>query len=557
MPSSRRARLGDYAALQMLIAAPNYGANSDFTSGRIGRSATCTSGLNPFLIMTISEDCLKILETSLKVNTTVEQTQAELNFQGGLFDLPAGEVRAAIGADYRKESAEYLVDRGVSAQNIVSSAIGMFGTSSTAGSTTAKEVYVEALVPVLKDVPLVRALSINAGFRHSEYDTAGGADTWKLTADWDVIDYIKIRGGYQVANRAPNVAELYQSPQNVQANWGDHDPCSILTVAPYGNRASNPNRAQVQALCSALSGGFPIDSNYIGNQPVYFPAGVDLTRGNPDLKSEEAKTWTIGTVLRSPFEVEALRNLTLSVDLYSIKIDGAIGVASTQPVYQSCLNGLGTNPTYDPNNEFCRKIIRLPSNGYWVAVDAAYSNLAFIKTAGMDVQLDWRANTPFFGGRTGTVFANVNYNHLDKYDVQAFTGASLVHYKDAISTGYGNNFPFGAQFKWKLFTTLGYSVGPVSASMNWRHLPSIRNLAVATNPTARQLPTESYDIFDIAAQWEINSTFVVRGGLDNLFDTDPNKVGVNPGVTNAAAMTDRGVYDVLGRRFFVGVTARF
>ncbi len=265
--------LGDQAALQLLIAAPNYGANADFVNGRIGRSAHCTSGINPFTTTPISEDCLKIIETSLKINSTLVQEQAEVNVQGGLFSLPAGEVRAAIGADYRKEHAEYLADRGVSAQNIVSSAIGMFGTSTTYGSTKAKEAYLEALVPVLRDVPFVKALDLNAGYRHSSYDPGGSAETWKLTADWDINDYIKIRGGRQVANRAPNVAELYQAPQFVQANWGDHDPCSILTVAPYGNRATNPNRAQVQALCTALSGGFVIDNNFIGNQPGLLPGG--------------------------------------------------------------------------------------------------------------------------------------------------------------------------------------------------------------------------------------------------------------------------------------------
>ncbi len=155
------------------------------------------------------------------------------------------------------------------------------------------------------------------------------------------------------------------------------------------------------------------------------------------------------------------------------------------------------------------------------------------------------------------MFANISYNRLGKYDVQAFQGSPVVHYKDSVATGYGNNFPFGAQYEWKTFSTFGYGVGPASLSFNWRHLPSVRNLALATNAAARQLPTESYDLFDMAATWALTDSIDVRGGIDNLFDKDPLRVGVNPGVTNATAMTDKGVYDVLGRRFFVGVNVRF
>ncbi len=54
------------------------------------------------------------------------------------------------------------------------------------------------------------ALELNAGYRFSDYNINAGSDnTWKLTANWDINDFVKVRGGRQVANRAPNIAELF------------------------------------------------------------------------------------------------------------------------------------------------------------------------------------------------------------------------------------------------------------------------------------------------------------------------------------------------------------
>lgn len=547
----------DLLAYQTLINLPNYGANADFNNGRTGLLAHCTSGLNPFVTTEVSQDCKNIISSPMKTVTSLQQEQIEVDVQGALFALPAGDFRFAIGSDYRKNTYQYDPDRGFSTQNINSLAVGLFDTTFTQGQIGVKEIYAEALAPIVKDLPFVKALNLNVGYRYSDYDTnTGGVSTWKATADWDVNDWVKIRGGRQNANRAPNVAEMFQPAVFSTVPWPDHDPCSIVTRAPYGNVAANPDRAKVQQLCTTLSGGFPVDSNFNGNQSVYFPLGRDLTQGSLNLKPEEAKTFTLGTVLRSPFESDYLRRLTVSVDYYDIDLEGAISPATTQTVYQQCFNGLGTNPNYDPNNPYCKLIIRSPINGFWLATNAQYQNLGAIKTAGVDTQIDWSATTPFIGDRDGTIFANVNVNYLQKYDVQNFKGGPMIHYADTVGGPTGSP-PYGAQFKWKFYTTVGYSVGPATAALAWRHLPSVRNAALATNTTATQLPSPAYDLFDLSARWAFSSMYEVRLGVDNVLNKLPPTVGILPGVTNSAGVTDLGSYDVLGRRFYVGGVAKF
>ncbi|BBC71147.1 TonB-dependent receptor [Altererythrobacter sp. B11] len=547
----------DLARYQDLINRPNYGAGASFNNGRTGLLATCTSGLNPFLNTPVSQDCIDIIGAPIKTVSDLKQNQAELNLQGSLTEIPAGDLRFAAGAAYRENSFSYEPDPAISTTNTTSLTVGLFDTSATEGKTTVKEVYGELLIPVLADLPFVQSLTINAGARYSDYNTAGGVTTWKVNGDWSINDWLQVRGGYQRANRAPNVAELFQPAVFQTVQWPDHDPCSMFTRADYGNVASNPNRAQVQALCTALAGGFPIGDNFAGNVPTYFPLGRDLQRGNENLKSEKASTWTAGVVIRSPLETPALRNLQLSVDYYNIKIDGAIAPASTQVVYQECFNALGNNPTYDPNFDYCQRISRSDVNGFWIATEASFENLGMIATSGVDVQLDWSVDAPGIGGDTGAFFANVLFNYLEKYEVQNNPGGPVFDYADTIGATIFNP-PYGAQFKWKLNTTVGYDFGPGSLSLNWRHTPSVRHFAKATNPTAAQNDIKAYDIFDLAANYRLNDKLQFRAGVDNLFDRDPNIYGAIPGTTDAVGEPEPGgSFDVLGRRFYIGAKVSF
>jgi outer membrane cobalamin receptor len=448
--------------------------------------------------------------------------------------------------------------------NITSVVAGQFDTTETRGNITVKEIYGEILAPLLKDVPFAKNLELNGGYRFSDYNINAGSDsTWKLTVNWDVNDFVKFRGGRQIANRAPNISELYSPAVFEIVSWTDHDPCSNLTRATYGNMASNPDRAKVNTLCSQLPGvdGKPngytgFGPGYGGQNAVYFPLGRDLTQGNIDLASEQAKTWTAGVVLRSPFESDALKDIQWSIDWYSINVDGAISTATTSYVYQECFNAFGTNPTYDPNNTFCQRIIRDGLNGNWLATEAQFINLSKVSTSGIDTTFDYRIRTPFFGDRTGALSVNINASWLESYDVQVAPSLPSFSYKDSIGSQYG------AQYKYKTLTNIGYAVGGASVNLSWRHLPKVRHNSLVTNPLSTTSPTSSYELFGLTGRWSINDTWTVRGGVDNLMTRKPVLVGANwvptaagSGVTSAAGTTDTSNYDIIGRRYYLGFNA--
>jgi outer membrane receptor protein involved in Fe transport len=549
----------DRARYQELIKQPNYGAGYSASFGLIGRLATCTSGINPFVNTPVSKDCIDIVDGKLKTTTTLGQRSIEANFQGAGFSLPAGESRFAFGADYRSNTIAYRPDPGMSKDNILSNAIGIFGAADVTGSASVKEVYGEADFPILANMTAVKKLELNVGYRYSDYDTkAGAVDTWKALLSWQVNDYVTFRGGPQRATRAPNIAEMFTPSTVLVTLWPTGDPCSTNTTppgVPWANTAGNPNRQKVIDLCNQLAVGSttgPISTSY-GGLGFYFPLALDQQVGNPDVKSEKGTTYTFGTVLRSPFESAALSNLTATIDYYHIKIDGAITPLTSEIAYRQCFNANGvSNPAYSLSNPYCQLIHRSPT-GATDTVIGKFTNIGMLQTSGVDLNLDWRAMLNDIGiGLPGALTANLAYTKLLEYKVQVATGEKVTDYKG--SSGFDTNT--GAQFSWKSLLSVGYAVGPANVSLRWRHLPSVMNAGKVLNPTSTVRDTDSNDQFDLFGGWKVTDHVTVRAGIENVFDKDPPIVGASPAST-AAGNTDASVYDILGRRYFVGVKAKF
>jgi len=443
---------------------------------------------------------------------------------------------------------------------VIARQIGLFAANDTAGSLNVREIYAEALVPLLRDLPAIRELSLEIGGRYSDYSTEGGLETYKALVNWKFNDYLSMRGGYQRANRAPNTAELFTGPTTTVAGFPQSDPCANNTLAAYGNIAANPNRAQVQALCTALIGnttsaytqGGP--GNFIGGNGGFFPLELEIRAGNPDLESESAKTYTAGIVLRSPFESAAIAGLTASVDWYSITIDDAISPLPGTTIYENCFNANGSsNPTYSLNDPggYCSLIFRDPVTGGRATVASPYSNLGTIKTSGIDTQINWRANFADLGAERvpGALTASFAWSYLLKFDTQSIPGGPFVKNENTLAQN--------GQFKYRTNLNLGYAVGPWGFGLTWQHLPSVKNAAAATAPATTLGGAGAYDLFDMNAHWDLSSMVSLRFGIDNLLDADPEIVGRNPGVTNALGSTSPNYYDVLGRRFYGGVKLTF
>lgn len=549
------------ARYNKVITAPNYGRGFSMTdpSGILGYKLTCTSGLPVFSSFTPSQDCMDAIEAKMKNITSFSQDIIEANFQGGLFDLPAGQLRGAAGLSYRKNAVNFEPDILNNRESTLDFPIGLFAANGASGDLDAKEVYGELLVPVLSGIPGISELSLELGGRYSDYSTEGGLFTYKILANWRINEFVSFRGGYQEANRAPNTAELYAGVTTFVAGFPYSDPCAINTRAPWGNLASNANRAQVQALCSAIigSGTSVFDSApsaYIGGNGGFFPLELELRQGNLDLESEKAKTITAGIVLRSPFQHPAANGMSLTLDWYDITVDNAISPLPSTTVYENCFNASGTsNPTYSLNDPggFCGLIVRDPVTGGRATVQAPYFNLGTIKTSGIDVQYTWRAGFDDMGLSSvpGSMIVNLSGTYLLEYQTQNVPGG--VFYENKGSMAQNGQY----DYRWNL--GVNYLVGDWNVGLGWQYLPSAENAVYPVTPTTTLQGPGSYSLFNLSANWTVNDTVALRFGVDNLFDVAPQVVGRDPGFNEANGSTAPNAYDVLGRRYYAGVKLSF
>jgi iron complex outermembrane recepter protein len=534
-----------------VVQAPNFGRNLNSSVGPpLFFELKCTTGLPIFTYFEPSQDCLNAVSGNMKHLTETKQDIAELNITGDLFHLPAGTVGSAWGASWRENSYRWRPDDQL-VRSSTNFPIGLFPTSRTQGTTNVKELYGELLVPVLKEIPGIEQLNLEVGARWSDYNTAGKIWTYKGLVDWTVVDSVRVRGGYQQANRAPNVAELYTGATTSVVGFPGGDPCMANTTNNWGNTPLNTvNRAQVIALCSELINrslgtvnaspwhtlpNYP--NNIVGPFPFNFPLELANITGNTGLKNEKAKTWTVGVVFKSPFE-GLLSNASLSVDWYQVKIKDAIAPTNAWSVYAKCLNQDGSNPTY-AYNEFCA-LIKRDQDGYRATVDTPFFNLGGLETSGVDVQLNWAF--PVLAGRM-SVTSVVNF--LDYYRDQVSPTDPFIE-----SSG---TFRSGGQYDYRLLNTLSYSQGGWSAGLRHRFLPSIKSVDYATNKNTTVQGAGAYGTLDAFGSFEINKKIMLRGGIDNVTNRDAAIVGRNPGTTNASGSTNTQYYDVLGRRYYMSV----
>ena len=110
---------------QAVVQAPNYGRGFSQT-GPGSTSATCTSGLPIFEQFEVTEDCVRAISANYTDRTRLTQDIVELSTQGGLFQLPAGELRAAFGATWRQNEFEYMPDATREVNSILDIPVGAF-----------------------------------------------------------------------------------------------------------------------------------------------------------------------------------------------------------------------------------------------------------------------------------------------------------------------------------------------------------------------------------------------------------------------------------------------
>ena len=543
-----------------IMTAPNYGQGySEQSLGVSNKVLNCTSGLNPFAqsagTLAISQDCINAITANQTDREQMRQTDAELNLQGALFGLPAGEVRSAVGVSWRKNSYSFTPDSLRESDFTGDTSAGQFGVGFVDGSVAVKEIYAELLIPLLKDIPGIRNLELELGGRYSEYTTGQDVPTYKAQLSWEPVEWLRLRGGYNRAERTPNIAELYTTTTvSSQLSGVGTDPClsNVAAALPQSNQINNPDRAKLQALCSAQInawGGNNASTYHVDPNNFTQIGGVLTFAGNSNLKSEKGDTYTAGLVFNSPFEHPLAQRLTATVDWYKIKISDPIDVLSGQLIMNACYNVDGTNPNYALNDPtgYCQLIERDPASGGIRTVTAKYANIGELDVAGIDTSVRWSAPLADMGlaSLPGSFSVNVSANFLTDQSQPVTVGGAIFNF-----AGYA-----GAS-KLRTNTGLGYLWGDNRVSLNWLYRKSTQGLLVnnTPSPTIAGYPADS--LFNLNGSTRFGPVNV-SASISNLLNKKPDVGGYFVADQAGGFGTFDPYGDLVGRRYSLSFTMNF
>lgn len=295
--------------------------------------STPNDGCVPFNVFGVgapSEAALDYTRGTSWSHSVIEQEVAAINLAGPLFAGWAGPINFAVGGEYRQERARVTTDA------LSPTGAFLFGNPSPwSGRYNVKEAYAELVVPLLRDVPLVHELDLNAAGRITDYSTSGSVNTWKVGLSYRPFEDLRFRGTRSRDIRAPNLSELFQAGrQNISS-------------------VDDPANGNIRVI------GIPT-----------------LNTGNPDLKPEIADTLTFGAIYSPAW----LPGLNLSVDYYDIEISDAIGTIGAQTAVNQCFDGVAAA---------CAVVVRDGSNNI-IRFNAFPINLASAKVNGVDIEAGYR-----------------------------------------------------------------------------------------------------------------------------------------------------------------------
>jgi len=559
--------------LRTVLTAPGFGQNfsqqgNAANNGFGASTGTCTTGLNPFgNFQNISEDCREATAADLRNRSTVRQTIVEANVTGSLIELWAGDLQFAAGASYRELDFEFLNDTlTTQGRSFQDQALGIYPSGNAEGFIETKELYGELLIPLIQD-SFVNSFNLELGGRMSDYSTTGTSYTYKILGDLEVTDWLRFRGGFNRAERAPNIGELFLAAQQTFGVNNRGDVCSTGNPNSFSaNPNANPNAAAVQAVCRVLmeqSGDPTADEQfYAGTQPTGgFGFAFPTLVGNENLSPEVADTWTAGVVLSSPFTGGALSALRLTVDYFNIKVDDAIAPQTVGSALQQCfdpaLNPLVlADPTAAANTQFCQNVPR-NQDGQLGNTFITFVNSGRFRLSGIDATLDWSHDVG-----PGTVTLNSVFNYMLHFKSADLPTNPLVEYAGTFGTTE-NGLNNGA-YEYRALTTLGYRLGGTSLAVQWQHLPSVESTESALIEGSQTTGAPSYNLFNLNGSAELMDNVTIRFGVDNLFNKRPPLTGVNlannqPEVNGnlpGGSYNDL-FYDINGRRFYLGANVRF
>jgi len=299
--------------------------------------------LNPY---GVDQDILNSMNVTISRVGKYDQNEAWISAAFDMFEMDGGAAQSFIGAEYREEFFDDKYD-GLSEAGQV----GGSGGNSSGGDRDVTSVFFETLLPVTEE------LEVTIAGRFDDYSDYGSDFSPKISAKWQPMEDLIVRGSYGQGFRAPTL--------------------DILT------QADSESADSVKDPVSCTNQG----------QPANCSLQINGTRtANPNLDSENSTQFSFGVAY------EPTDWLNFTVDYWNTEIDNRIKFFGAQTLVTAeqqntpIPSGLG---------------VTRASSGSILSIVQGFGNEGDLKTSGLD--LNFRLKFDLGGG---TLTNNILLSHL-------------------------------------------------------------------------------------------------------------------------------------------------
>lgn len=450
-----------------------------------------------------------------------------------LWTLPGGDMQLALGAQIRKEVLE---------NNNQNARLDTWtlSTASAFGKHTVKAGFFEIAAPVLD------TLELNVSGRYDDYSEGFSHFSPKFGAKFTRIKQLAFRGTYSKGFRAPTFAE--SGPRSQYAGFVTTTPPGPFQIAHGG----------------LISGPTPNTNPYA--QAYSLGRGV---AGNPDLKPEKSRSFTLGTIY------EPTRWLSLTVDYYNVKksdliVSGPKISDAVSAYYAAGSQTAGCAAVAAVGAGYSCNVVDAPDPLFPNAqprvliINVPYVNANYSQTSGVD----FSATGKFAITDAIKWTSRVEVTHVLKYDLHTDDG-KVQHYAGTLgpydlSSGNGtpdwkgnwqNTVSFGDKYT---LSATAYYVGKIrsaAADTNGSdQCPAGNPYGGAGNPDVanRFCYIKKFINVDLNGTAEIKDGVQLYANVGNVFD---KKAPIAPGAYASAPnfLTTYHYAGLIGRTFKVGV----
>lgn len=471
--------------------------------------------LNPFGIGQASAAARAYVSAQSGADYVTVHDDVLASVGGDLIRLPGGLAQFSLAYERRVESARFTPFAADQAGLLFSGA----KTLPQRGGYQTNEYSGELLAPLLGGdfaPPGIERLELNGSYRLVEDSRAGRETVWGVGLRLKTRFGLGLRASRSRNFRAPTLDQQL-APTSVGFTYIGADPCDADRIN------SGPNPAARLANCQREFAAHPEYGPLATFQDPAENTSITAvtTGGNPDLQNEISRTVTFGLV----FQPSAVAGLTISAD--RIEIDLSNGLSSFSPAsYLSLCYDVEPQPV-----SACGTFTRDATGTVATARQSTF-NAGLVQYRGEVYNIVYRFPLGALWDKDlGTLELAAEATHTSRY-LTSVTGLDRTQAQGTATAP-----------AWRTRLDARYTRGPLRLTWSAYRLSQSRS---AYNDTIETTPIPiiaANTQHSVSASYDLGAV-TLRGGIINLTDRAPS-------------FPLRGYGDIIGRRWFLGLRARF